>query len=597
MKKSFVTMLAAVILMGFCATVMADEGAAFISGSSTVGFHYYDEAGFFGKVGEFTGTNSSDGYQADATFDMNGGTDHALFEMNGQYMDQDTKSFGFSTNANGRVSASFNYQSFLHRLDHDLLTNMQAKEANGEGGPAGKQVYYTDHDPNGQYSINYEKIEAHAAYNIDTFENGKMYVNYTDQNKHGWKQSMTLDHCTFCHVEGQGTEVNNQTRTWDFGLEGAMGKLSFSYNLGAVDYTDRSSANTHVYDRAMHPTRGDTYESSNYNVEFGSRLAYQEEPMPFDQGTTTEKRSHALKLNFDVNEKNVLKSAFTSTRNENMGTSVVGTMDAWAAGWVAKPNKKTRLTARVLKYDVKVDDYFVDMDIYREGRPGGDQDFDWTRVSAANREVLQTDMALRYRLAKGSLLSFDWRHKVIDRAAMNQTQTTYFAAGEEIIGVGSEAQPWETTTDRFRAAYRKRLGNKGNARMTYTFTNVSKQYMNILGICEDEMRGESYTLPGNGNVYYFQRLRTGNATSMPNKSHKLALRSSYQLSPRMSLNGYLNFADEKNDEMNTYEFTRTVFSPGATLWMAPTDKMMVTMGYSFNSVESNASMCIPLFGG
>jgi hypothetical protein len=133
--------------------------------------------------------------------------------------------------------------------------------------------------------------------------------------------------------------------------------------------------------------------------------------------------------------------------------------------------------------------------------------------------------------------------------------------------------------------------------MTYTFTNVSKQYMNILGICEDEMRGESYTLPGNGNVYYFQRLRTGNATSLPNKSHKLALRSSYQLSPRMSLNGYLNFADEKNDEMNTYEFTRTVFSPGATLWMAPTDKMMVTMGYSFNSVESNASMCIPLFGG
>jgi len=106
-----------------------------------------------------------------------------------------------------------------------------------------------------------------------------------------------------------------------------------------------------------------------------------------------------------------------------------------------------------------------------------------------------------------------------------------------------------------------------------------------------------HNLTGNGVVYYFQRERIGNGTSLPNQSHKVAARGSYQVSSRMSLNGFVNIASEKNDELNSYEFERTIFSPGANLWVAPNDKLMLTLGYSFNSVESNAKLCPPLFGG
>jgi hypothetical protein len=266
---------------------------------------------------------------------------------------------------------------------------------------------------------------------------------------------------------------------------------------------------------------------------------------------------------------------------------------------MARPNKKTRLTARVLTYEVSADDAFVDLDPYRAGRPGGDQDFDWTRVSAANRDVLQTDLAVRRKLCKTGSLGVDWRHKVIDRPAMAQSQTTYYTdevSGEAVM-VASTPYANETTSDRFRATLHKRFGKKGNGKLSYTYTTIDNQYMNPTAMCEEGLHDDVDALPGNGFVYYFQRLRHGNGTALPNKSQRVSARGTYQLSPRSSLNGFMNIVSEENDELNLYTFERTIVSPGANLWLAPNDKLMLTMGYSFNSVESNAKLCIPLFGG
>ncbi len=597
--------LAVAGLLVVSAVAMADEGTPVVEGDAWVGAHYFEHTGAFDKVGEYLSDANEGKVQAHTWFNLDGATDKALFDVYGFYRDKDTKGLGVDVIPDGRLSASFDYLSFIHRLDHDRLQNMSAREATASGTPGGKQIYSHDMDPMGRYWMEYQKTSAALDYDLASLENGKLYVRFDDQHKTGWKQALTIDHCATCHVEGNRRQIDEQTRTVRAGAEGTMGKLTFNYEFKAQDFTDFTTANTRHYTRAQHPVRGtfwtnpDNGATSNYNVEFGSRLSFDEMTMPYAAGPTSEKRSHELGLNVDINAKNALRGTYSHSRTENVGNALSSDFDAIAAGWLARIDKKTRLTARVLTYETKADDAFVDLDPYRDGRPGGGQDFDWTRVSAANRDVLQTDLNLRRKLGKRSTLGVSWRHKVVDRAAMAQSQTTYYEdeVSGEIVGIDSTPYANETTTDRFRATLNKRFGKKGNGKLSYTYTSVSNQFMNPTAMCEESMHHDVDALPGNGLAYYFQRQRINSGSSLPTKSHKVTARGSYQVSPRVSLNGFLNIASEKNDELDSYEFERTVLSPGANLWVAPNDKLMLTMGYSFNSVESNAKLCVPLFGG
>jgi hypothetical protein len=601
MNRSILTCLLVLGLLAVSVMAAAGEDTSVVTGESWIGAHYVETSNHFDKVGEYVSDANAGEFQGHGFFKLNGATDGALFDMFGFYRDRDTKAFGLDLKTDGKMDASFGYQSFIHRMDHDLLLNMEAREALADGTPGGKQVYTHDMDPMGRYWLEYEKLEAGVTYDLSNIENGKIYARYVDQHKNGWKQSLTLDHCATCHVESNRDQISEQTTTMVVGAEGTMSGVTFNYEFQAQDFTDHSEANSRRWTRAAHPGRGGTWPAtdptSNYVVEFGSRLSFHDVALPYQVGATTEKRSHEFGLKADINDKNQVKGSYSHARVDNIGNQLSSDFDAYAAGWIARPNKKTRITARALIYEVKADDAYIDLLPYRDERPGGGQDFDWTRISAANREVLQADLAFRYRLAKGTNLGLTWRHKTVDRPAMNQTQTTYANVDGLDVLTPSTAIANETTTDRLRMNLSKRFGRKGNAKLTYTFTQVDQQFMNSYGICEEAMNGTNYNLADNGVTYYFQRERVGNATSLPTKSHRVAMRGSWRFSPKVSLNAYVNVADEKNDEMNSYEFSRTMFSPGANLWIAPSDKMMLTMGYSFNSVESNAKICPPLFGG
>jgi hypothetical protein len=466
-------------------------------------------------------------------------------------------------------------------------------------------VFHTDMDPTGRYRLEYENFDAEVEYDLTSVRNGKLYARYGDQHKSGWRQTMTLDHCAYCHVESNTREINEQTRTWVAGAEGTLGALTFNYEFEAQDFTDLTDPNRRHWTNAQHPTLGQTAVdgegtvTANYGVEFGSRLVFEDVTLPYAAGPTTEKRAHDLGLKLEVNEANTVRGSYSHNRVENLDNGLNTDFDAVAAGWMARPGRNTRLTARVVTYEVKADDAFVDLAPYREGRPGGGQDFDWTRVSAANRNVLRTDLNARHRLGVGSSLNLGWRHEVVDRDAMSQSQTSYYydeATGGNVL-VPSTPYANETTTDRFRAVFSKRFGRTGNARLAYTYTTVSNQFANPTAMCEESLHEDGHALAGNASVYYFQRERLNPGTSLPSESHKAAFRGTYRVSPRMSLNGFLNVASESNDELDHYEFERTVIAPGVNLWFAPSEKLMLTAGYAFNSVESNAVLCPPLFGG
>lgn len=353
----------------------------------------------------------------------------------------------------------------------------------------------------------------------------------------------------------------------------------------------------------MHPVRGAVWtdpsngNTINYGEEFGSRLIFDDVTLPYKMDPNKEKRGHHLGAKVELPVQSTLQGAYTYTDKKNTYTGLKGTFDSWVASWVAEPSQKTRLKARFHTYTTKVDDAFVDLPLYRDGRGGGGQDFDWTRISAANRQVWQLDLDAGYRLSKGGYLKLLYRHKQIDRDAMIQSQTYY--VNDNGTNVAIPAMPYanKTTMNKFKLLGSKRVSRQSHVVAYVDYTTYDDPFMNPTAICEQGMNGTDYNLAGNSSVWYFQRLREGNATRLPSSSLSGLLRGSHQSSSRTSLFAFFTGATEKNDKLNSYEYSRDVVQAGGTLWWAPLDWMPLTLDYAYNNYKSNAKLCPPVFDG
>jgi len=150
MNRSILTCLALGGLLAVAAVAAAGEDTPVVKGESWIGAHYLEANGHFDKVGEYFSDANAGEFQAHGFFELGGAADGTLFDLFGFYRDRDTKGFGLDLNTDGRVNASFDYQQFIHHLDHDLLMNMQAREGMPNDALGGKQVYNHDMDPMGR---------------------------------------------------------------------------------------------------------------------------------------------------------------------------------------------------------------------------------------------------------------------------------------------------------------------------------------------------------------------------------------------------------------------------------------------------------------
>lgn len=598
--------VAALLILAAGASLAQDDGT-FQGGVVSAGGHHIDSEDQAGRVGEYIADDDLDGLRPDLRLELQGGTPRTLYGILALFNDRSTNRFGFDLNTGEPLAVSFDYRSFAHNLDHDYLGNVGAREVIWNGtayAPGGKMAMHEDLDPLGRYSLRYQRFAGGLETKPPFLYGGTLYANVTDQRRTGWKQVNTIDHCAYCHVSGNRREVNEQTKTWRAGAQGNVGRVSWNYEYGATDFRDRSGEASRRWDAAMHPTWGNVGTNGAnltfpYDVEFGSRLLFDDVVLPYARPADNEKREHQARLKADLGGGHAVRATWSRTVRRNNWTNVDGKLHAWAGSWSARLDRRTRATARFLAYKVKVDDVYVDLPAWRSGRPGGGQDFDWTRISSSNRDVLQLDAGLSRKWGRRGLLTAGWRHQVIDRDAMTQSQSSYQGDGTTAADLyyPSTAQANKSTLDRFSLAFARRLGLKGNGRIEYAFTRVDRPYMNVTAMCEAALRGDPHALDDNSLVYYFQRDRYGNGTNQPSQTHRVAARGSYQITSRASVNGSLNATFDKNDELNIYKYWRTVLAPTANLWLAPTDRLALALGYTWNRVESNAVLCPPIFDG
>ena len=82
-----------------------------------------------------------------------------------------------------------------------------------------------------------------------------------------------------------------------------------------------------------------------------------------------------------------------------------------------------------------------------------------------------------------------------------------------------------------------------------------------------------------------------------NCGYRTECRTNHRFGNKVSGSVYFNFADEKNDDLNLYDFERSVLSSGLSAYVTPGTWGILSGGVAYSMIESNARFCATVMDG
>jgi hypothetical protein len=150
-----------------------------------------------------------------------------------------------------------------------------------------------------------------------------------------------------------------------------------------------------------------------------------------------------------------------------------------------------------------------------------------------------------------------------------------------------------------RATWNGRLGSQARSRAWVEYEATDYPYVAVGGLCEEAIGDTVTSIGGQPNdwVYYFQRERFGTGGNRPTKAVRGNAYLSYGLGARSSVTGWVNVSQEKNDELNVYDFESNSVMPGIAAYWIPAETWVVGGGVSYGLFDSNAKICATVMDG
>lgn len=226
---------------GFFSTELPDspgDGTFLARGQSTFqprlalrfGWWLIDTEGDLTKVGEYQDLESSSPFfEADALL-SDGVRTIDLFATG---LDNETNQAGL-TFFGPWLQADVDYQRYLHRLDHDPLTNMGELQS-------GEEIVRQDLSVGEDFAVRVQDFKTSLKGKLG--ENLKLRLNVRAFRKQGQRQAKTVQHCfggipqgfglagqNTCHVLGQGQQIDWLTLKLEPVVEGKLGPIRAEYS-------------------------------------------------------------------------------------------------------------------------------------------------------------------------------------------------------------------------------------------------------------------------------------------------------------------------------------------------------------------------------
>jgi opacity protein-like surface antigen len=492
--------------------------------------------------------------------------------------DNRQQKYGASLNAaNGRVKASFSFDRFLHRLDHDPLDYV--------GSAIGTFVVRaTDHNPgeayestNGFWNAN---VEVAATENLRFFASHKM------QMSDGVHQSMTTSHCANCHIESYSRKLDQNTQTLAAGARFSAGRFSADYTFENRTFEEKSATLTQTYDDARHPV-------TLLDV-FVSRVQYDDNngPLPFDLVPKQTKQTNTLRAAYALPGEGSLAAGFTRASSEN-DNSGMGSDFTGVNGRVMIPlGKKAYVKAFFRKYEIETDSVFVEIvEPVAPAGPGagltyaqqypGMLPLDYMTESTASRTPTEMAIELAFRPNKKSSINLGYEYEDITRTEymVEKTTTSTFKGS-------ANYRPSKTLS--LRARYEQ-------AMTTDAFANLHAAKPAIL-----QTTPTPGGLPfGPFSLQYFDMYgsRSGNLSASPTDSILFDGGATWAPSQKFTVSGHYRYRDMKNDELNISTWSHAIHMPGVEVYVAPTDRFMLAAGWGYQKDTLDTVFSTLNFGG
>jgi hypothetical protein len=271
-------------------------------------------------------------------------------------------------------------------------------------------------------------------------------------------------------------------------------------------------------------------------------------------------------------------------RTTNKGTDL--TADAWsgAFNYTVPLNDRTRLIAKLSGTKVSSDDVFIDLPVYREGRPGTTEDFDYWRYSTLDRTTSRLSAEVVKRMGVRTVLSVMGEFNRVDR--------DHYPDMEEGL-----------TSNQFAGQARLRYyrGLTFSATAKYRIEMTSDPFANLEGIFESRGNGTLGLLPPDGDnfIFYYQRedLRYQTITTVPTSEHIFDVQFSYRPQTTYSVNFGVKGSYGKNGDLDSLDVSSFALRPNVSLNITPDPKVSLTAGFTYDLRESKGPIAIALYDG
>ncbi len=582
----------------------------------SVGYHFIGHDDEMTKVGEYESLSSG----AHAEVNAEAKLGEFRFGGHGFYYDESEKEWSGYLDFARIIRSDYDYSSFIHRLQHDSLfkdedkaSGLTAKNPFGwvwdgsayelEGAQA---AMHTDLDVGKDYQIYRTEHNWTTKVQIPFFPYIIPELRIRKETRHGWRQhTFMAGKCASCHVIGTGVRVDEETTDVTFGGTLKFGIITASYFHTESHFDNDARKNFYQFDGV----------AKGNSPTFRSRILYDNSYAQYAETPDVDKDMDTFKVRVDLPYHSTLYGSYVSSRVENQYTDNDYDMDTYFARLTTLlMHNRLTLTARFRYYDIDNEDVDVRMDDYNivnipqdtavqgPGYGGIPVDYwSYERKSALSREVTETGLDFRFRLAKGYTLRGGYTYKRVDRD--NDEFKDYFSDLQDEDYLDDEA----TTYHIFKIALNARPFRNISGRLAYEYYHADSPFQYHNAMCYDGW----YNLNGPGpdpsidpnlptpTPYYLifrSNYRDKDASNVPENHHNVKLSATWTPVEWLSANVVGQYTYEDNDDADN-DWENNSYEAGINLWIMPFKNFYVTLGYDYQRYEYEAEYCIDLFAG
>ncbi len=575
----------AVVAVGLLLGITASTGQAeplFNQWTLSAGGHYTGLNDYTRKVGEYNlGLEEGMGEFGLAYLLA---TDRGLLvDIDGNFYDR-RNILGHAKYRRGTTMAiDVDFRSMTFREGQDLLTNIEAREEIN-GNPGGKMMGHEVLDPGADYNTHRREVLTRIKHAITRSGDIRFLAQHRSLWREGTTQMTSTSHCITCHVESETCTRDEQSHQIEGGFEADVSEMmTVGAEVGYRRYESKSNAINREYDIAGFPPAA----NPGRDVEFPSRLLFSDTVLPVFVLPETEKLSGKVNVRGRFSQATSLSASLGYNTTENINQDLTASSWFGHANLATRLSRKTRLIARFTGRRVENDDPFIDIRTFREGRPGPQPSFDFTRYSTLDRRDGRGEVEVIHRLSREATIDVTGGVRVLDWSSFPDTleggtATTVFGEGK----------------------LRYRPSRRFTGSIRYRAAATDEPFTTSRGILEPRLKETLVRNFEDGEtvhrfLYYYEReqFRTVGATTEPTLAQEVELSASIRPSPRLNLTLSLLAEFDVNNDIDTFDVERTSLRPHLNVNFLPTERVAFSGGWTLNQMTSQGPIAVALFDG